>query len=404
MSLLFPSAFGNVITMHPRKLAILPLMLLATTASGREYAFEYGVQAGYEYNDNVGLTPEEEVDISGGQIDVPVNLSMRTERLEAALAGSLGYARFNEDDYDSDYQFLEARSKYQLENGEIEGAASYREETTRESEFLDTGRVGSEASEVDTIAFEGAGLHMFTAKNGITGGVAYEDVDYESDFYQDYEFLSGYLGWVNRWDERLSFRLQGYGNQFDNEGDIEIESTSWGAETGFDYQVSERLDMQLLVGWVWIDTEYSTQLPVTPEDDESDGLQLEGALTYTRERYELEARVTSGPSPSGNGYLLYADQLDLAYRYGLTEHHDCSLGMTVGQSESVDDRLSTSRDYAQISAGLAYEFTSEWSLQGIYEYSYQDQTFALGAEPGDADSNAVYITVIYKPEKTIWSR
>ncbi len=79
------------------------------SAQANEYSFEYGVEAGYEYNDNVRLTPEDELDISGGRLAIPATLTSRSERLNAQLIGELLFSRFDEDAWDSDDQNSEGR-------------------------------------------------------------------------------------------------------------------------------------------------------------------------------------------------------------------------------------------------------------------------------------------------------
>ena len=66
--------------------------LLATgNSSANEYSLDYGVEAGYEYNDNIRLTPDNQEEVSGGRIALPVTLTSRSERLTASLGGQLTF-------------------------------------------------------------------------------------------------------------------------------------------------------------------------------------------------------------------------------------------------------------------------------------------------------------------------
>lgn len=388
---------------HPSQLlpvSLFVLLLSSAVVQANEYSFEYEVEAGYEYNDNINLQPEEEIDTSGGRINIPATLAARSEQFEVSLRGALAWSRYNEGSYDSDDQALEGRAKYLFENSELEGFASYDRGTTLDDQFLDTGVVGEEASRVETTGFGSKGIHWFTKENGFVGDISYSEVDYESDLYEDNDYTSGLLGWVGRRNERVLLRLQAYASHYESTGDIEVETDSLGAEFGFDYDISEQLQTTLLAGWIWIETDYSFSLTENPEGSDSDDLLLAGSLMYTQERYDLEASIESRPTPSGDGYMLFTQQLDLDYRYRFTERTQFELGLIVGHSEAEDNRIDNDRDYARARLSLGYSFSRLWHGAASYEYSYQDQE----QESGDAGSNAVYLTVMFRPDKSVWSR
>ena len=153
-------------------------------------------------------------------------------------------------------------------------------------------------------------------------------------------------------------------------------------------------------GWLWLETDYCASLSENPEGSDSDAFVLAGSLLYTQERYELEANIGSRATPSGDGYLLFTQQLDLGYRYSLTERTQFKLGLIAGHSEAEDDRIDNDRDFARVRSSLAYSFSRTWHGALSYEYSYQDQERLSG----DADSNSVYLGLVFRPEKSIWSR
>jgi hypothetical protein len=392
-------------THHSRLAAALAFTLFFAAASqADEYSLDYSVIGRYEYNDNINLSAANEIDISGGKISLPATLAVRNERMDASLMGELASSKYNESAYDSDDQNLQGRAKYQLERGELEGRAGYQRDSTVNSEFLDTGLVGLESSRVETASAGGSGFHMFTQKNGISAGVDYSNVDYQSDLYQDYEYISGYGGWIHEWSELTTLRLQAYGSRYENDAGnlrpVEVESDSLGVQAGFDYDVSEQLSASVLGGWLKVKTEYDTGTPFAPDDDDSNGPMLTGSLKYERERYDLQAKINSQPSPSGDGFMLYRHQLDLVYRYRLTESSRLDLGLIGGRSESVDNRINNDRDYARGRVRLDYRFSEHWYVAGTYVYSWQDHNRAAG----DADSNAINLSLIFQPGQLAWSR
>jgi predicted porin len=390
----------TLITMNG--LAIAPTLAL-------EYSLEYGVTAGYESNDNVALEPEQETSIVGGSVSIPVILGIRSERLEATLSNEFVSSRFDDESYDSDDDYLGGRVVYLFEKSKLEGYANYAQESTRTSEFLDTGVVGNKSTGVDSVGVGGEASHSFTEINGIIGGIDYSEVDYQSELYQDYKFISGSLGWTHRRSERMRLRLQGYGNRYEDAAEAAVATSTDGAgiQLGFDYNVTGRIDAQLLMGWVWVDTRYDTTPPESaesPEDNRDNKAMLTGSLSYTGERYQLIAHARSSPTPSGDGNLQFTQEIDLGYSYDLNEYASLGIGLLAGQSQAADNRIDQNRDYARAQVGLEYRLSTSWSVAASYQYSFQNQDGSEDQLSGNASSNAVFLSLVYQPSKTVWSR
>ncbi|MFV8819496.1 hypothetical protein [Haliea sp. E17] len=375
--------------------------LLSTISYADQYSLEYGVEAGYEYNDNVRLTPDNEVSISGGQLTIPATFATEDERLKTSLQGELKFSKYDVEEYDSDDQFLRGDMEYKFERSEFNGYAGYTRDSTRSSEFLDTGVVGLEAVRREMATVGASGSHFFTEKNGLTAGIDYRDVQYDSDFFQDFDFVSGYAGWINQWTERTRLRLQGFASRYENDGDITVSTDGAGLQAGFDSDLSERTTTTLLIGWVSSSTDYSTNLPIAPPDDsDDDSLYLRATVNYRGERHFFRGQIKSEPSPSSNGTMVEENLLGLVYRYRVTERSNFESELTVGQRGALDDRIKNDRDFARLSLGLDYRITEAWYVSGRYQFSYQDRDL----DPDSADSNAVYLSLVFRPQKSVWSR
>ncbi len=64
---------------------------------------------------------------------------------------------------------------------------------------------------------------------------------------------------------------------------------------------------------------------------------MNGSLNYRQERYELSAGVRSGTRPSGNGNLGETNQLDLNYRYFVSERSRFDLGLVGGRNSTLNE-------------------------------------------------------------------
>ncbi|NQX87054.1 MAG: hypothetical protein HRT77_00165 [Halioglobus sp.] len=396
-----------MINNNSRVLTSIALMsvstILSVNSTANEYSFEYSVQGGYEYNDNIGLRSEDEIDVSGGVITAPATLTIRSERLETSLIGELTSAKYDDSDFDSDDQNLEGRTQYLLERGELTGYAGYKRDSTRTSEFLDTGIVGLRATRVEHATAGGSVDYMFTEKNGLVAGVDYLDRDYDSPLQTDFDNISGYAGWRHQQTERTSLRLQVIAARYENDANLQVTSDSVGAQVGFDSELSEALNVFLLVGWVNVDTDYSanaSSIVTTPDDDSNDVFQMNGSLVYRQERNELSLEVSSGTRATGSGTLDESHRLNLSYNFRWTEGSRLRLALVGGKNSSLDSDVDDDRDYARGRIGVDYRIAESWYLGGTYTYSYQDRQRA----DGDADSNQIDLSLIFRPDRHVWSR
>lgn len=373
-------------------------LLPTAVVRAAEYSFEYGVDATYEYNENVNLQPDP-ISVSGGFIALPVTLARRSERLETSLAAEASFHRFDVEEYDSDNQDLRGDLSYALENGELTSYLGYTRDTTRNSEFLDTGIVGPLAIRREA-ASAGAGIsELLTERNGFVAGLDYRDTRYDSTLFQDFDFLSGYGGWLHQWSERTQLRLQAYGNRFENrDGIVNVSSEGLGAQAGIERALSEQLTMSVLLGWISVATDYSEPTVEDPEDDGS--YLVDAELAYQSERARWRFGLTSEPTPSGVGVLLDSTRANLSYRYRLTERANLDLSAILGTQSAQDPRINQDRDFASGNLRLDYRLAEAWYIAGRYEYRWQDAE----AQTDTADGSTVLLSLRWQPEKSVWSR
>ncbi|PLW67052.1 hypothetical protein [Pseudohalioglobus lutimaris] len=379
------------------------LLGLSIAVGANEYSFQYAVEAGYETDDNTRMTPDNKLDISGARVSLPATLATRTERLTAELDGELVFSRFDEDAYDSDDQDLQGKVNYLLERGEIEGRAGYKRDTSRTGEFEDTGLVGLKANRRETATLGGSGDYLITTRNGVTGGLDYQSVDYDTILLNDYSFLRANGGWLHQLSERNRIRLEGYWSQFEDDSDPRFsadEAETLGAWLGFDSSLTEQVKGSISAGWASVETSFPDELGL--DDEEYDTFLLRGDLTYSDERSQWKIRLSSEPAGSGAGNVVEEYRGSLDYQLKWTERSKIKAFVLMGRRESFRDEIDATRDYARLRLLVDYRFAESWYIAGSYQYSYQDQTQLL--QSGSADSNAFYLSIAYQPTKNVWSR
>lgn len=379
----------------------ITVLTLPSVVDAAEYSLQYGVNANYEYNDNVNLNPDP-IEVSGGFVALPLTFRRRDARLDASLEAEASFYRYDVQEYDSDNQNLQGRLAYELKRGEWDLYAGYLRDSTRDSEFLDTGIVGPSASRRETASTGGSFSNLLTKRNGVVAGMDYRDTTYEADRFNDFEFVSGYAGWLHQLTPITQLRVQAYGNRFETDGGlVDVSSDGLGAQAGIETSLTKRLSLSLLAGWLTVETDYSAGAGIAvppPEDDDS--FLLDARLTYPGERSRWEMRLSSQPAPSGFGFLLNTDRLDLDYRFRVTKRVNLVANANVGRQEAQDVRLNQDRDFARGSVRLDYRVGRAWYLAGRYQYSWQDAEFF----DGTADASAIYLTLRYEPVAKIWSR
>lgn len=105
-------------------------------------------------------------------------------------------------------------------------------------------------------------------------------------------------------------------------------------------------------------------------------------------------------TPSGTGALVESDIANFNFTRSLSPRFDFHFESEYFGNSSVGDSnedLLAERDYVRVSPQLRWNWTPEWSINLIYRYQWEDRdTF-----PDSADSNAAFISIIYKKDNEI---
>lgn len=379
--------------------AALCFLGFQTAAYAAEYSLEYGIEGGYETIENVALRPDSELDISGAQLTLPVTFTSKSERRDTQLTGKLRTSHYDEEAWDSDDYDLRGQTSYLLEKGDVGGYLGYKRDSTRTGEFLDTGIIGFEATRRETVTGGLSANNLVTERNGFTGSLKYRSVDFETPLLRDFESTWGEFGWLHRWSERTEVRAQLYGSVFENDDELsafESETEMIGAQFGLESTLSENLSFDLVAGWVTLESDYSNEL----DSFESDEPLLKGSLSYQSERQRFVASISSEPSASGIGVAVTGEYVGLEYGYRFSERSNVRLAVNAGSRTPIDDRFDIDRDFASFDFTFDYRLFQAWYLSANYGYYWQDQARAIDS----ADSTRIGLSVIFRPEKRVWSR
>ena len=376
------------------------MVALLTSASGQanEYSIDYHVSGGASYNDNEGLSREDERATSGVRIALPISFKMRSERASASFISELKSIKFDDSGYNSNDQNFQGNTAYQLERGSVSGNAGYMRGSTRGTEFLDTGRIGGVATRVERVTAGGSGAYFLTGKSRAFVSLNYAQTDYASPRYIGGKVIVGAFGAAHQWTERTSLSLRGNVARYQNNADRQTTSNIIGSQAGFESVLSENLDVALTGGITYVTTSFDTNSSTSRPDSSTAGYVINGAVNYRQERYSLSATLVRNIRPTGNGDLSIFDQVNMTYRYQLSDLSGFNVSLLGGNTGALEGSIDNDRRFAQIGLGISYKLAPSWVVSSNYAYRYQDNG------RGAAQSNALKISLTFNPEEYIWSR
>ena len=371
-----------------------------TSASGQanEYSVDYRVSSGASYNDNEGLSREDERATYGAQVALPISFKMRSEQASASLLSELKSYKFDDTGYNSNDQNFQGEAAYQLENGSVNGNAGYMRGSTRGTEFLDTGRIGGVSTRVERATAGAGGAYVLTEKSRASVTLRYEQTDYASPRYIGGTVIAGTFGAAHQWTERTSLSLRGNVARYQNNADRQTASNAIGSQAGFASVLSENLDVNFAGGITYVTTSFDTNSPISRPDSDTTGYVVNGAVNYRQERYLLSATLVRNIRPTGDGELNIFDQVNMTYRYQLSDLSVFDVSLLGGNTEALEGAIDNDRRFAQIGLGISYKLAESWSISSDYTFRYQDNG------RGAAQSNALKINLTYTPKEYVWSR
>ena len=348
------------------------------------WRFGYPVAVGAGYNDNVNLSVDDP-QASAKLSLVPRVLAKReTERSTFDLDLAVRFEFYSNSDaaQDRDDPSLTAAYQYEFERSSVGLAGSASRQSTRVSEFEDTGRVNLDASrdELGLDAFWHYQLDDLTLI--ITEGTV-RDVSYTTDQLTNFSSHGANVQVLRE----VSPRLGVFGGLdalfFNPEGEDTVNSESYALRAGGAYQISENLGVTLSIG------EFLVQRQgLGSENDWLGRIELNYAGYRTRFRAGAERSV----DPSSAGQLRTRDTVQLGLNRDLTERHSVGVSARWLNSQSVSAEGSIQG--FELEPWISWQAAQSIEVRGTYTFRSQDRS----GEPETAESNAFLVEMRYSPQ------
>jgi hypothetical protein len=408
--------------------------LQAGLASAGESTVKGGSNLSYKYDDNIRVTPSNQVTLSGVTVDAYVDANYKTPRLEASTYLKFGIERYENVDLDTDNPNLEQPETSDFDNESLDFKADvaydwehhtlslygrYWEDSTLNTQFQDTGLGGLReiegATKRTTYIARPAWQWQLTERQLLDTTLQYQTVDYESAFYVDYDYASIVSNWSYVLNERLRLQIQPYFSLYENDADVlQITSDTLGLQFGAIWAVTEKWQLNGLVGSALVNTEFdgpgsqvfdfdyfleTGEVRFTKREDQEDTSFIgDVTLAFDEEVYGFSANASSQILPSGDGILRKNYEARLKYYWKPRERLRLDIDTRISRSDTTGGRVDDARDFAEAGIRLGYQFAEHWWLSARYRYREQD--YERNNE-GKGDGNTIEASVSYRLPKEI---
>lgn len=344
------------------------------SATGSAYTWDPGYGAGLTlgYDDNFRLTADDELETLSTDLGLSADFEGATEISTISMLIGLNAIAYSESEIEdkNNYRALfDWSGTGERSSGHL--AASYVQESTTETELLDTGINQDGTRNTYRVAPELD--HRLDERNTLVASLVYRDVQYSSISLTEYTETSATASWryaLKQIDEVfVNYRLSEY------DPDNDTGSTHWNTVMiGFETEPSERTMYSFAVGYSDVDR---------PEGSETGGNYAIDILHSADERNNFVFSVSSDYKSSGRGEVRKEDRFHLRWNSGLSETTSFTLS---------SEALSTDEfDYLTISAILNRQFSKEIRLSGSIRYRQREENSL------EADSTSLFVSLLYQP-------
>ncbi|MCW8923422.1 MAG: hypothetical protein OQK69_07305 [Gammaproteobacteria bacterium] len=375
----------------------------AGVLSAAETSVESGVSARFEYNDNLFLTSDTQESVSSMVVTPNVQLLTEDDNWEAFLSLKLKSSLYSEDAYNATDQFYEAAAKYESERNVYAVNAEYSLDSNLNSESDAFGVVGYKVDEsrwsitpeytrllTERLSlaltynytesdFDDIANNVSYQTNTVMGKATYNlsersefnflliSTDYESkDGIYEYQIFNSMIGLTHKFDETLTI-------------DYSIGSTSIGSNT-FNTQAIDFFGQTVVASQV--------------VDSNDTGFVFDVGVDVGW----LTARASKSTSTDSFGRVNDTDEIDLYFRYQMTELVRLVFRANYSDIEQLGDSISVGsydRTIAFYEPILKVRLAKNLNVIASYRYTVDDYVDTQTSNSSSQDSNILYVGVSY---------
>ncbi|MCG8669103.1 MAG: hypothetical protein MI867_06785 [Pseudomonadales bacterium] len=384
----------NIQQFRLQGLRFLLVCLVAVGSKGHAGQQSFKVSAGLDgFNDsNYGLRTESSDSAVGSRQRVQMAVARETEISTAEFSTEYVDTYLDGSDADeADYLDLTGGYSRKLETSAWQLELGVRNDTTLADELLVS---GPETIDVDRNRYSSSlnGQYRIDELWSLQTGLSFQKVDFEEQAsglleYEYYAFnvqptfaysinnavyLSVFASVVDYKDKGFEDVEPGRLSQTFSTG-----NESHGVSVGWQYHFSETLASNFSVGYRQSKYESETLIPfvelVAEDEEEGEGLVVNGQIDYRGERGETSFIVTQETRPNSIGDLIDQSSLRWLSNYQLSEVTRLALDAQLKRQRSdLESQMENDLDSSRLKIYAVWRITRNVRLQGGYRYQYRD--------------------------------
>ena len=375
-------------------LVILTLALAVPSAvSADEWSVIGRVDQRFEADSNPRLMTTGE-DTTYGSITTPeIRLRGRSPLLDVSLVGRFDFAWYDDSDLSSNDQLGRLESSYRTQTSIWGLNAEVDRDTTRTSEFTDTGIFDVLARRL-RYQISPSYTAIVTPRNRLRVNGSYTDVNYDTSSLSDYTTLGGGLTWFHDYTQKTELTLGAQVYHFETQSGPDSETDLYALLLGATHKYSERLKVSASIG-----PRYQSSDTATTSAN-SIGVQLGASVEYLMsEQTTFTGSIDRSVTGSGSGTTPERNTLKFSATHQFLPRWQFLFGATYIKDEKEPTAGTDGREYISLEPAVRWQVARTVDLSTSYRYRRQE--YDSGSE---ADSNAVFLTLTYRPLPWMLSR
>lgn len=447
------------LSLNLKKLARVALaaaaMGVAGSAMGAQYLFTPMLDQYFQWDDNLltatdppeGSTARSNViETSMYRLSPSLDVSVTGDRFNMSGRARADFSVFDKDEFNTEDQFISFTAGYGSETTLLQLTSDVRRQSQRTAEVDASGLFGG-ADRVEQYSVRPSFIWQINDLYRLTTGVSFNAQQYATIQFNDYKTYGADIALSRQLSERKSIDLTIFTSEYETESrsfdqcqfgffqigggftvgqectffDTLRESTTLGAQVGFQWRVSEDTQVSLSVGMRDVEArdvaeniltecifnttltqllDPCTMLAAQETAVDSSGLITSASYSKTGEKLSLDLSYSRSISPVGLGFLIESDQINAGVRYRLTERANLTGRINSQRSEAAVSRDIFNREFIAIEVGLPWRLTQHWYMSPGLRYREQDASFLRST----ANSLTAFLRVSYRPQAIQVSR
>lgn len=397
-------------------------IILAPFCYGVEYAAEPSLRVITSHSDNVRLAVSDETSLQGREFIPGLLLQASELDWRVSLDTDLTFNNYNRGEFDSDDQSVTLDAIKATERQRFSFRANSTRDSTRTSE-LDTTGIVTDAVRRELYSFAPQWSYQVSDRSEVTVLGSISEVSFKDDEFTDYSYDVLQVIWNSTINEAVKASVQLTGTQYEPDAQLVFsqlsrESTSDAVQlqVGGDYQITEKLSINALVGSAYTDRQFTFNDPegicnlfpdfCDVEDFSDANLTTNVAMQWDGSRNDLSVEYSIQNTPSSQSVEIESERVKLDWTYYVSSKSNLkteisySTNESVGLSRQEQQINNVNREFGNVSLGYSYRVAKEWRVFARGTYRWQDREI----NPGQAEANEIRLGIDYKPTKFVWSR